>query len=157
MSELLVTALKVLFLALLWLFILFAANVIRTDMFGRTVAADEVVEPAPALKKPSRAERRQAKKLPKNLRITEGRQAGQIYTLGERLEIGRATDCDLILDDDYVSTNHAVFSLGPSGFVLEDLGSTNGTYVNGVRITSPIPVTPADEIRIGRTEMSLGA
>ena len=69
--------------------------------------------------------------------------------------IGRGADCQLILDDDYVSTRHARVVGGEDGIYVEDLGSTNGTYVNGQRITAPTMITLADTVRIGKTIMKL--
>ena len=157
MSDLIVLALKLAFLAALWLFILFVANIIRTDLFGRKLSATELAtagalatgEPVPKLSK--RAERR----LPKTLKITHGPQAGVTLPLGQPILIGRATDCQLLLDDDYVSTRHARITLGLSGYQVEDLGSTNGTFVNNQRIGVPTPIGPTDGVRIGRTQMVL--
>lgn len=159
MSELLVLALKFAFLALLWVFILFAGNVIRTDLFGRRVpaqpsgqAATPVVAPAVAAPaKPSRREQRAARKMPTTLRITQGKQAGLTMALGDALKIGRSSDCQLILDDDYVSTRHARIFATPTGYLVEDLGSTNGTYLNNERLGTATPFTPSDTLRIGRT------
>ncbi|MEA5117193.1 MAG: FHA domain-containing protein [Propionicimonas sp.] len=156
MSELVVLLLKLGFLAALWLFILFTGNVVRTDLFGRKLSPAElaasgapVEHPAPTLTK--RAER----KLPRTLKVTHGSQAGTILPLGQPILIGRAQDCQLLLDDDYVSTRHARVFLGEGGYFVEDLDSTNGTFVNNQRIGVPTPLTPADILRIGRTLMVL--
>ena len=71
------------------------------------------------------------------------------------LRIGRSADCQLILDDDYVSTRHAALHRTDTGYVVEDLGSTNGTYLNNERVTGRTPITPSDTLRIGRTLMSV--
>lgn len=155
MSDLVVLALKLLFLALLWLFVLFVGNVIRTDMFGRKFATNEVgeLQPVAELKKQKRPSTRPAKKVPSTLRITRGKQEGLTLPLGEGIKIGRAADCQLVLDDDYVSTRHAQIVRTDNGYVVEDLGSTNGTYVNNERISVSTPFGTADTLRIGRTLM----
>lgn len=158
MSELVLLGLKFAFLALLWLFILFAVQVIRTDLFGRRVPASALppaAEPPGRKLKEPRRPWRPAASLPEMLRVTQGKQAGLTMVLGESLRIGRAADCQLILDDDYVSTRHARIYATPKGHMVEDLGSTNGTYLNNERVTSPVPFTRNDTLRIGRTLMVL--
>jgi pSer/pThr/pTyr-binding forkhead associated (FHA) protein len=157
MSEIALTVLKVLFLALLWLFIASAVSVIRSDLFGRTVpmpdqpGGQELEQPAPPPKKTKRT-----RGAPRILVITQGSQAGQSAELADGvILIGRGADAQLSLDDDYVSTRHARVVSGENGIYLEDLGSTNGSYVNNQRITAPTTVTLSDTIRIGRTTMRL--
>ena len=153
MSEILVTALRVGFLALMWLFILWAANVIRTDLFGRQIAADS---PELGLRAtPTRAPKRRRNE-PTKLALIEGRGSGTNVPLIDGLVIGRAHDAALTIDDDYSSTHHARLLRGDAGtWQVEDLRSTNGTYVNEVRITQPTKITPKDTIRIGRTHLRL--
>jgi pSer/pThr/pTyr-binding forkhead associated (FHA) protein len=156
MSELVVLGLKLGFLALLWLFILFTGNVIRTDLFGRKVSAAELASaPSGVPIAQPKVSRRVLKQLPKTLTITHGKQAGLQLPLGEVVLIGRASDCQLLLEDDYVSTRHARISRVGAGFQVEDLGSTNGTYVNNQRISAPTPFGIGDVLRIGRTLMSV--
>jgi pSer/pThr/pTyr-binding forkhead associated (FHA) protein len=152
MSELVIVGMKLGFLALLWLFILFTGNIVRTDLFGRRVDASELTADGRRL---SRRQRRARKAWPKTVKVTHGEQAGVVVTLGEGIVIGRAPDCDLVLDDDYVSTKHARISKGPTGYVLEDLGSTNGTYMNSQRIGTPTSFGVGDTLRIGRTSMAV--
>ena len=157
MSEIALTVIKVLFLALLWLFILSAVSVIRSDLFGRTVrsgdqpGAQELESPPPP---PKRTKRPRGE--PRVLVVTQGSQAGQSAALADGvIMIGRGADCQIILDDDYVSTRHARVVSGENGIYVEDLGSTNGSYVNGQRITAPTTITMSDTVRIGKTILKL--
>ena len=69
--------------------------------------------------------------------------------------IGRAEDSTLVLDDDYASTRHARITQQGQEYFLEDLGSTNGTYLDRARVTTPTPVPVGVPIRIGRTVIEL--
>jgi pSer/pThr/pTyr-binding forkhead associated (FHA) protein len=157
MSEIALTVIKVVFLALLWLFILSAVSVIRSDLFGKPVRASDQPQPQEleTPPPPSRKGRRQRGE-PRVVMISQGSQAGMSAALaGGVIMIGRSADCQLILDDDYVSTRHARVVATPNGIYVEDLGSTNGTYVNGQRITAPTTITLVDSVRIGKTVMRL--
>jgi Inner membrane component of T3SS, cytoplasmic domain len=157
MSEIAITIIKVAFLALLWLFILSAVSVIRSDLFGKTVRPSDQPQPQELERPPpppKKAKRQRG--APRVFMITQGNQAGLSADLaGGVIMIGRGADCQLILHDDYVSTRHARVVSTPSGIYVEDLGSTNGTYVNGQRITAPTTITLADTVRIGKTALRL--
>ena len=99
--------------------------------------------------------RKVRKQLPRTLTVTHGTQAGAQVPLGEGILIGRSSDCQLLLNDDYVSTRHARITRTATGYQVEDLASTNGTYVNNQRITAPTPFGLEDTLRIGRTLMSV--
>jgi hypothetical protein len=155
MADLITTLLKVAFLAVLWLFVLLVANVIRTDLF-RTAPATRRSGRSGAAAPATSAPVKRSRKEPKVLAIDTGRQAGTRLGLVDEFRIGRSAGCALVLDDDYVSNDHASLVRTSKGeWVITDLGSTNGTFVNEVRVVAPTVVTPADSLRIGRTQMRL--
>ncbi|MDY6055975.1 FHA domain-containing protein [Micrococcus sp.] len=99
-----------------------------------------------------------APRLARTLVVLEGPLAGHRVDLNASpLLLGRAQDADLVLVDDYASGRHArLFPQGTRWF-LEDLGSTNGTYVDGSPVSRALPVGPDSTIRIGKTVMGLEA
>ncbi|NUL44757.1 FHA domain-containing protein [Cellulosimicrobium funkei] len=100
----------------------------------------------------------QTRPLPTRLQVTEGPLQGSIVELhGAPLLLGRAQEADLVLDDDYVSGRHARLFPQGSRWFLEDLGSTNGTYVSGSQLTRTVAVDPGTPIRIGKTVLELRA
>jgi len=157
-AEFTVLILKIAFLAILWLFIILLAAVVNSDMVGRRQkkqrhTPDEQL-PAPAAQ-PGKPVKRN-KKEPWVLAIDSGIHAGDRLQLVPEVHIGRSEACELVLDDDYVSNMHAQLSHRDNGtWVLSDLGSTNGTFVNQVKITHPTPVGVHDIIRIGEVQMRL--
>jgi pSer/pThr/pTyr-binding forkhead associated (FHA) protein len=86
--------------------------------------------------------------------VKTGSDAGRRLELGGALAIGRQ-DGDLVLEDSEVSRRHAVLRREGESIVVEDLDSTNGTFVNGERIRSPIPIGPGDLVRVGRTTLEI--
>ena len=153
LSEVIVATLKIAFLVVMWAFILFAANIIRTDIFGRSVSAPMDA----SLAQPGRPrKRRTPRKAPNTLVVVEGRQTGLASPMAGIVGIGRASDSALNIDDDYASTRHARLTQDDDGhWNLEDLNSTNGTTLNTSRVTAPQRVQVGDTIRIGRTIMKL--
>ena len=80
----------------------------------------------------------------------EGAQAGELFTLKHRSVVGTAPDCDVVLRDGSISGRHAEFIATGGGYRINDLGSTNGTFVNDKRITSH-DLVDNDNVRLGRT------
>jgi pSer/pThr/pTyr-binding forkhead associated (FHA) protein len=79
-----------------------------------------------------------------------GGRAGEVFALqGERTSVGRSPDCDIFLDDVTVSRRHAVIADDGGRFVIEDLGSLNGTFLNRHRIERA-PLSDDDEVQIGK-------
>ena len=101
--------------------------------------------------------RGRSSKSPKRLVVTQGSLAGTSVPLGDQpISIGRAPDSTIVLDDDYVSHRHARIAPDAQGrWLVDDLGSTNGTYLDRQRITGPTPVANGIPIRIGKTVVEL--
>lgn len=156
MSELSLTIIKLGFLAVLWLFVLSAVSVIRTDLFGARVPR-QAAQSAPRKPKPPKQPKVRAKRgEPTRAVIVQGANAGVSVPLGDApLTIGRGPDCDLRVDDEYVSTKHAVLRRENGSWYVEDLGSTNGTFVDGSRIHGPTRVARGAPFRVGKTIVEL--
>jgi len=91
-----------------------------------------------------------------SLTVTEGSLAGTTLTLIESgVLLGRNPECTLVLDDDFASGRHARVFRRDGGWVVEDLGSTNGTYMGSTRLTKPTPVEVGSTLRIGKTIFEL--
>jgi pSer/pThr/pTyr-binding forkhead associated (FHA) protein len=159
MSELTLTLIKLGFLALLWMFVLAVLSVIRSDLFGAKVDSRAVAATiSPANNRSAKAAKAAKKKrgAPGTVTIADGPQAGVGATLGEEpVVIGRGSDCQIRLDDDYSSTRHARLFQSEGQWWVEDLGSTNGTYLDGQRVTRPVPAEIGGSIRIGRTTLNI--
>jgi pSer/pThr/pTyr-binding forkhead associated (FHA) protein len=158
MSELTLTLLRLGFLALLWLLVLSVVAVLRRDLFGTRVTRRT---PAPAgnVAAPPRSGRKETPApafTPRTLVVTEGSLKGTIITLGQApILIGRAPECTLVLEDDFASGRHARLSLQQGTWMVEDLGSTNGTFLGRNRVQDPVPIAPGAPVRVGRTVLEL--
>ncbi|HEV2374341.1 MAG TPA: FHA domain-containing protein [Streptosporangiaceae bacterium] len=149
------------FLAVLWLFVIAAVGVVRTDMFGHAPSGRQQRQrKAPPMNNPRQARSprpgRVVRGAPQRLLVTEGPRAGT--TLGltdEQITIGRANDATLVLQDDYASSRHARLFPQDGQWIVEDLGSTNGTYLDRQKVTRPTPVPLGVPIRIGKTVLEL--
>ncbi|SFS84724.1 FHA domain-containing protein FhaB/FipA [Saccharopolyspora flava] len=151
MPELMIQLTRAGFLALLWLFVLAALRVVRSDLYS----ASGMRVPMPgASRAPGKP--RGKSKAPRQMVVTHGALAGTRISLdGRPILIGRADDSTLVLDDDYASTRHARLSLRGSDWYVEDLGSTNGTYLDRAKVTGPTKVPLGVPIRIGKTVIEL--
>ncbi len=156
-SPLAIQLMRFAFLALLWLFLYGMVRVIRMEL--RTAGAPRVPVPAKPKSKKGRAaaaETRPGRGGLSQLIVTEGSLAGtRVALTGKPILIGRANDSTLVLTDDYASTRHARISENNGVWYLEDLGSTNGTYVGQTKVTGPLPLEAGVVIRIGKTAMEL--
>jgi len=143
------------FLALLWIFIFATLRVIRTDLFGVNQARVGVPGAAPRPPAPRPKPKRKGKAATQ-LVVTEGGLTGTRITLGEQpIMIGRANDSTLVLTDDYASSRHARLTSREGEWYVEDLGSTNGTYLDRTKVAAPTLVPAGVPIRIGKTVLEL--
>jgi pSer/pThr/pTyr-binding forkhead associated (FHA) protein len=155
MSELTLFLIRVAFLAILWIFVLSAISVIRSDMFGARVP-ETARGAAAAPSRRSKGKSKPRRGAPTHLLVVEGENPGTRAELADApLLIGRGSDAAIKLDDDYVSTRHARVAASGDEWFVEDLGSTNGTYVGPVRITQPTTIGLGVQVRVGKTILEL--
>ena len=157
MNALTLTLIRVAFLAVLWLFVIAAIGVVRTDLLGTVTSkvrrARNQQAPMQQPKPPRPA--RPGRGTPRFLVVTEGGLAGvSIDLTDQQITMGRANDATLVLNDDYASTYHARIFPQDGQWLVEDLGSTNGTYLNEEPLSGPQPLYDGDRIRIGDSEFS---
>jgi hypothetical protein len=159
MNELSLTIIRVAFLAVLWLFVIAAIGVVRTDLLGGPSATTRRGKArqaqAPRQGRPSRAPR-PGRGSPRVLVVTAGGLKGTSIDLAQQqITLGRANDATLVLNDDYASSRHARIFPQDGQWIVEDLGSTNGTYLDRQKVTRPMPVPLGVPIRIGKTVLEL--
>lgn len=170
MTELTLTLIKLAFLAVLWLFVLAAVAVIRTDLFNEQRSSKATnVRPKAQSQRDQQKKRKKQEKLKKQEKpkpakqgparqvvITAGPMAGTSHTLEDApVTIGRTKGTTLVLGDDYASGRHARLFPQDGQWLVEDLGSTNGTYLDRSKVTRPMPVPCDVPIRIGKTILEL--
>jgi len=143
---------KVAFLIILYLFVYRAVRAVLLDVYGPP-ARRRVARPAARASSPVTA-RAASRRPPRELAVIDG-QGRRSVPLKESMTIGRAATCDVAVNDSYVSNQHARIYLRDGSWWLEDLRSTNGTYLNRTRVTVPTPISPGDEIRIGKVTLEL--
>ena len=165
MSELTMTLLRLGYLVMLWVFVYSVVRVLRRDLYGTRITSRKgtprekpVAAPAapPSGTGKAQAAPAPARPRPTRLVVSEGPLRGTTLPLSSSaILIGRAPSCTLVLDDDYSSSRHA--RIFPSGdqWILEDLGSTNGTFIGAQRVTTPTPLTPGVQVRIGQSVVEL--
>ncbi|MCI9889967.1 FHA domain-containing protein [Micrococcales bacterium 31B] len=169
MSEITVAALRIAFVVLLWLFVFSVVAVLRSDLFGTGVVARRRTGRA-ARSESERRKRGAATDTPSRgippvsetqhvIVVTEGSLRGTMLKLQHvPILIGRSSECALVLDDEYASNRHArIFKGAPevSEWMVEDLGSTNGSTLNGQPLTAAVPFQPGSVLRIGQSSIEM--
>jgi len=179
MSELTLLVLRLGFLLLLWFFVFVIVYALRSDLFGQRarrmpaaaapLAASFPSAPATAGRSkaapPTEPVAQQGARpapphadatTPRRLVITSGPREGlEIDLPTEQLTIGRSSESGLVIRDDYTSTHHARLMLWNDQWVIQDLDSTNGTFLAGSRVMLPTPVPPGTPVTIGTTSFEL--
>ena len=151
MPTIVLDLLKYVFLAVLYIFMARAVKAIYVEIKPPQTAR---VQQATKQRAPSTG--RRSKKAPRKVAVVEGEGLkGQTFELNSELLIGRAEKCHIVLQDTYASQVHArIFSKG-EGFMVEDMGSTNGTYLNRQKVISPTELARGDHVKIGKTVLEM--
>lgn len=136
MSALLLTLLKLIFVALLFLFLWQIARTMITHLGVRERSA----------------RKRRATEV---VIVKSDSQAGLEIPIDGVVVLGRSDQADVVLNDSYASEFHLRFSIDDGSLYVQDLGSTNGTYVNGRRITAPVAVGRGDAVQVGKSVMEV--
>jgi pSer/pThr/pTyr-binding forkhead associated (FHA) protein len=146
-SDQLLFVLKCCLLALLYLFFFRVLRAVWAEVTPPRVVAEAA---------PRRRERRGRNARRPELRVVEPAvQRGQAYPLGDELTLGRAAGCQVTVDDTFVSQFHARVFSRDGRFMVEDLGSTNGTYLNRKKVSGPMVMEPGDRLQVGNTVLEL--
>ncbi|GAA3212814.1 FHA domain-containing protein FhaB/FipA [Actinocorallia longicatena] len=183
MTPITLTLIKIAFLAVLWLFVIAAVGVIRADLFGSRAAeraasrpprqprqranarSPRTSETSPATPRGERQAphqqqapvQQQASAAPTTLLVVEGPLQGTTIDLATSgpITIGRAPDSTLVVTDDYASSRHARIHNQQGVWVVEDLNSTNGTFLGRAKVTQPTQLPVGVPVRIGKTVIEL--
>lgn len=159
MSELTLTLARFAFLGLLWLFVVFALIALRNDLRGDSSSSDDLAAGpgragrAPGTRKSGRTSRRSRGKGTRLVVIEGPLQGTEIPLEGAQITLGRAPDSTIVIDDDYASSRHARIYESEGAWVAEDLGSTNGTWIDRTRLTTPTVLPIGAPLRVGRTTL----
>ncbi|MGB3771625.1 MAG: FHA domain-containing protein [Rhodococcus sp. (in: high G+C Gram-positive bacteria)] len=139
------------FLLILWLFVWAVLRTLRSDIY-----AASGLRVAPKSRKSPVSLQGRKQRVAKHLVVTHGSLAGTRITLGTQpVLMGRADDSTLVLTDDYASTRHARISPRGADWYVEDLGSTNGTYLDRAKVTTAVRVPMGTPVRVGKTVIEL--
>lgn len=154
MSELTVTALRLGLLALLWAFIFSIVGVLRSDLYGARVLTGDRRVATP--REEQRAKARAVRRGPTHLAVVDGSMRGITVPLSDAgVLIGRNPECTLVLSDDFASGRHARVYVEDGQWFIDDLGSTNGTFIGPNRIGQHVPIGEGAHIRIGTTVLEV--
>lgn len=156
MPDSLLTILKLVFLALLWLFFLRVLRAVWAEINGAAPVSTMVAAPAAAVPAPAPSRRRSSSTPPKTVRVIAPASAkGASFDVGDEATLGRGEKCTIRLGDKTVSTLHARLYRREGRLWVEDLGSTNGTFLNAKKVVSPVALQRGDRVTVGETVLEV--
>jgi hypothetical protein len=157
--EPLLNVLKICLLVLLYLFFFRVLRAVWAEVaLGRVSGGGSTSTVGSTGRRGTRQPRRTRarERTPPKLKVVQPPElAGTVYPLGDELTVGRAAGCQITLDDTYASQLHARIFMRDDQLYVEDLGSTNGTYLNRRKVSAPMVVSHGDQIQIGSTVMEV--
>jgi pSer/pThr/pTyr-binding forkhead associated (FHA) protein len=161
-SDQLLFLLKLCLLALLYLFFFRVVRAVWAELrvpaaqgSAAPNAAVAAAPPAARSRKDRKAAAKAAKAVPQLVVVDPPDQRGRAYPLGNEASIGRAAGCQITVDDTYVSQIHARVFTRDGQWLVEDLGSTNGTWMNRQKVAGPVILEPGDRVQVGNTVLEL--
>jgi pSer/pThr/pTyr-binding forkhead associated (FHA) protein len=160
-SEQLLTVLKFCLLVLIYLFLFRVLRAVWAEISPpKAPARAKAPKPVKAARatKPTKADRAAPRVplLPSQLTVVDPpEQRGRVYPLGPEISVGRGSGCQVMVEDTFASTVHARVFLGDGNYVVEDLGSTNGTYLNKRKVDGPMTMNRGDRLQVGNTVLEL--
>ncbi len=178
MSDLALFLVRTGFLVVMWIFVFTIISVIRADLFGQRVVSKVAEANAPRVVSapiarvaptvgvaglstgamPQLTQPQEDKTEPTHLVVTEGPRAGFSLKLATtEVLIGRAKNSDLVVEDEFASTQHAKLVKLDGEWLLQDLNSTNGTFINGIKVGTPEILRVNTPVKIGKTVFELRA
>jgi len=154
-SDQLLFVLKIALLILLYLFFFRVLRAVWAELRPAGHRAQPVA-PAPAHSAPRRSRRSQPKPTRPQLVVLEPVDLfGSVFPLDTEASIGRAAGCQITLDDTYASQIHARVFTRDGAWQVEDLGSTNGTWLNRQKVSGPMVIASGDRLQIGNTILEM--
>ena len=148
MPEVVLDILKYFFLVLIFLFLARAVKAMYLEISGPRSSRAPQAQPMSRV-----SEKLTAGKPPDKVAVVAPGAKVRTFDLGDELIVGRGDKCHVVLEDSYASQVHARVFRRQDAVYIEDMGSTNGTYLNRKKVTSPVPVNRGDTARIGKTEL----
>lgn len=151
MPTIVLDLLKYVFLAVLYIFMARAVRAIYVELKPSRTRAAAAKRP-----QPSKQQSRRSKRSPSSVKVIEGGDLkGKTFSLESELLVGRGEKCQIVIDDAYASQVHARFFRRDDAVMVEDMGSTNGTYLNRQKVDGATETFKGDRIKIGKTVLEL--